>query len=134
MTSFLTVAGPSALSGFRHQRAFDSIKRIEPRLTALESRFVHFLSLERSANPGERERLISLLGCQAPASFVEGGASIFVVPRLGTVSPWSSKATDIVHNCGMSWVKRVERGVEYRIRLRGRLLGGRFGAGERPDA
>ena len=134
MTSFLTVVGPSAVSGFRQQRAFDSLKRIESRLTALESRYVHFLSLDRTAEPGERERLISLLGCQEPASFAEGGTSIFVIPRLGTVSAWSSKATDIVHNCGMSWVKRVERGVEYRIRLRGRLLGGRFGAAERPDA
>ncbi|MFZ9626832.1 MAG: phosphoribosylformylglycinamidine synthase [Burkholderiaceae bacterium] len=134
MTSFLTVAGPSALTGFRHQRAFDSLKRIEPRLTSLESRFVHFLSLEHSADAASRERLIGLLGCQEPASFAEGGASLFVIPRLGTVSPWSSKATDIAHNCGMSWVRRVERGIEYRIRLRGRLLGGRFGTGERPDA
>ena len=134
MTSFLTVVGPSAVSGFRQQRAFDLLKRLESRLTALESRYVHFVSLDRTAEPVERERLISLLGCHEPASFAEGGASIFVIPRLGTVSPWSSKATDIVHNCGMSWVKRVERGVEYRIRLRGRLLGGRFGAAERPDA
>lgn len=74
MTSFLTVVGPSAVSGFRQQRAFDSLKRLESRLTALESRYVHFVSLDRTAEPGERERLISLLGCHEPASFAEGGA------------------------------------------------------------
>jgi len=133
MTSFLTVVGPAALSGFRHQRAFDQLKSIESRLTSLESRHVYFLSLARAPQPDETHRLHSLLGCLQPASFSDGGVSIFVIPRLGTVSPWSSKATDIAHNCGMSWVLRLERGIEFRVRLRGRLLGGRFGAGERPD-
>ena len=133
MTSFLTVIGPSALTGFRHQRAIDALKRLEPRLTSLESRFVHFVSLERAIDASERERLVALLGCTRPVELGEGGASLFVIPRLGTVSPWSSKATDIVHNCGLTWVRRVERGIEYRIRLRGRLLGGRFGSAEGPD-
>ena len=133
MTSFLTVVGPAAITGFRHQRAFDSLKTIEPRLTSLESRFVHYACLDRDASADERARLQALLGCEQPADFAEGGASLHVVPRLGTMSPWSSKATDIVHNCGMNWIHRIERGIEFRLRLRGRLLGGRFGAGDRPE-
>ena len=133
MTSFITVVGPSALTGFRHQRAINALKRLEPRLNSLESRFVYFVSLEKAIDDSERARLTALLGCTQPVELAEGGASLFVIPRLGTVSPWSSKATDIVHNCGLTWVSRVERGVEYRIRLRGRLLGGRFGSAEGPD-
>ena len=133
MTSFLTVVGPAAITGFRHQRAFDSLKTLEPRLTSLESRFVHYACLDRDASADERARLEALLGCGQPADFAEGGASLHVVPRLGTISPWSSKATDIVHNCGMNWIHRIERGIEFRLRLRGRLLGGRFGAGDRPE-
>ena len=101
MTSFLTVVGPAAITGFRHQRAFDSLKTLESRLIALDSRFVYYAALERSALPAEQQRLRALLGCEHPVQFAEGGAAIHVIPRLGTVSPWSSKATDIAHNCGM---------------------------------
>jgi phosphoribosylformylglycinamidine synthase len=51
-----------------------------------------------------------------------------VIPRLGTISPWASKATDIVHNCGMAHVKRVERGIAYRINLKTGILGSSIGA------
>jgi phosphoribosylformylglycinamidine synthase len=46
-----------------------------------------------------------------------------VIPRFGTISPWASKATDIVHNCGMAHIKRVERGVAFRINLKTGILG-----------
>ncbi len=43
------------------------------------------------------------------------GLDIIVLPRLGTISPWSSKATDIAHNCGLAAVSRIERGVTYTL-------------------
>ncbi len=49
----------------------------------------------------------------------DGGSLLLVVPRPGTISPWSSKATDIARNCGLAPVKRVERGIGYRIATRG---------------
>ena len=57
MASFLTIVGSAALSGFRQQRAFDRLKQIESRLTALDSRHVHYLWLERPASAPEIERL-----------------------------------------------------------------------------
>ena len=52
----------------------------------------------------------------------------FVIPRLGTISPWASKATDIAHNCGMAHIHRIERGVAYTVVLKSGLLGTGFGA------
>ncbi|HRO61839.1 MAG TPA: hypothetical protein PK177_22220, partial [Burkholderiaceae bacterium] len=53
--------------------------------------------------------------------------TLWVVPRIGTVSPWASKATDIVHNCGMSHIHRIERGIVYTLHARGGLLAGLVG-------
>jgi phosphoribosylformylglycinamidine synthase len=63
-------------------------------------------------------------GSRVPGSQAEAGAEgqlFLVVPRIGTQSPWSSKATDIARNCGLSQVRRLERGIAYRVRLKGML-------------
>ena len=79
------------------------------------ARFLHFADCERVLEPAEEKTLTELLD-YAPASDELGsGPSILVVPRLGTISPWSSKATEIIRNCGLTAVLRVERGVEYRL-------------------
>jgi hypothetical protein len=71
----------------------------------------------------------ALLTYGEPAHPDEGAVEeFFVIPRLGTISPWASKATDIVHNCGMAHVKRVERGIAYRINLKTGMLGSSIGA------
>ena len=57
----------------------------------------------------------------------------FVIPRLGTISPWASKATDIAHNCGMAHVHRIERGVAYKVVLKSGILGSSFGAAEEAE-
>jgi len=58
----------------------------------------------------------------------------FVIPRLGTISPWASKATDIAHNCGMAHIHRIERGVAYTVVLKSGILGTGFGAPKKlPD-
>jgi phosphoribosylformylglycinamidine synthase len=81
----------------------------------------------RRAAVGRRhQRLTGLLtyGEPAHADNTEGHAEeFFVIPRFGTISPWASKATDIVHNCGMAHIKRVERGVAFRINLKTGILG-----------
>lgn len=126
---FLSLAGGEALSGFRHARAFEALKRIESRLVGLDSRFVFFVSADREPSDAEMSRLKALLGVDAAPSAREASLTMFVVPRLGTVSPWASKATDIAHNCAMQWVRRIERGTEHRLILRERFFGGRTGAG-----
>jgi phosphoribosylformylglycinamidine synthase len=47
----------------------------------------------------------------------------FVIPRLGTISPWASKATDIAHNCGMAHIHRVERGIAFQVVLKSGIFG-----------
>src|SRR5206468_5393842 len=79
----------------------------------------------------DTERLTSMLtyGEPVPETQYEGVTeSFFVVPRLGTISPWASKATDIAHNCGMAQVHRVERGVAFTVVLKSGLFGTGLGA------
>ena len=68
------------------------------------------------------ERLAALLDYGDPYQGPTDGPVLVVTPRLGTVSPWASKATDIAHNCGLP-VRRVERITEYRLVLKAGLLG-----------
>jgi len=78
--------------------------------------FVHFADVERPLSAEERKTLDALLtyGPKLDVPRVDGEVYV-VVPRPGTISPWSSKATDIARNCGLAAVRRLERGVEWRI-------------------
>jgi len=84
---------------------------------AVEAAFVYLLDLERPLDADTSARARSLLGASdaAPAA---GG--FFISPRKGTISPWSSKATDIFANCGLSAVRRVERAVRMVVSCGGR--------------
>ena len=93
-----------------------------PAVIGLDAAFVHFVDLERALAGDERERLESLLTYgPREAGAAEAGAaggecvSLWVVPRPGTISPWASKATDIAQVCGLAPVRRIERGIEYRL-------------------
>ncbi len=70
----------------------------------------------------QRQRLAALLTYGEPYAGPAEGPAIVVTPRLGTVSPWASKATDIAHNCGLA-IHRVERVTEYRVQMQSGLLG-----------
>ena len=112
----LRLPGAPALSGFRIEKLLERVRALEPAVTGLTARFVHFAALERALSPTERERLERLLTygpTLAPGE--SGGQALLVVPREGTISPWSSKASDIARNCGLTAVQRIERGIEYRL-------------------
>ena len=79
------------------------------------ARFLHFADCERALESAEEKTLVELLNYAPVASELDSGLSILAVPRLGTISPWSSKATEIIRNCGLTAVLRVERGIEYRL-------------------
>ena len=79
-------------------------------------------AVSRPPDPGTLDRLSALLTYGDPYAGPSDGAALVVSPRLGTVSPWASKASDIAHNCGLD-VRRIERIVEYRISLKSGLLG-----------
>ncbi|UCE32724.1 MAG: phosphoribosylformylglycinamidine synthase, partial [Burkholderiales bacterium] len=123
--AFLTLDGTPAASEFRLRQLLDRLPAIDDRVSAVAGRFVYFVWSERALDHDETARLHGLLNDGAPSALDAGTARVFVIPRLGTISPWASKATDIVHNCGMPFVHRVERGVEYAIASRRALLGAR---------
>ncbi|HTX06097.1 MAG TPA: phosphoribosylformylglycinamidine synthase, partial [Steroidobacteraceae bacterium] len=120
----LILPGTLALSGFRIEKLLARIAAREPAVTCLAAHFVHFAAIARALSDGELRILQQLLtyGPRAAGASESGEAErLLVVPRAGTISPWSSKATDIAHVCGLAAVERIERGIEYRISAPGPL-------------
>src|SRR6185503_14420383 len=100
----LQLPGAPALSSFRITKLLDLLRAREPDVTGLDSHFVHFADVERPLTASERgilERLLTY-GPRMEESGDASGAVLIVVPRAGTISPWSSKATDIARVCGLT--------------------------------
>lgn len=113
----LIFPGAPALSEFRKQKLFSSLKAIEPAIVGVYAEFVHFAEIDGELSDSDTETLKSLLTYGPTVSVEEPEGDLrLVIPRLGTISPWSSKATDIAHNAGLSSVKRLERGVAYYLK------------------
>ena len=109
-----SLLGAPALSQFRLDKLLKSLQVRDARVRALASRLVHFVDAARPLD----EAALTLLGkllTYGPRAHLspERGRRVLVTPRLGTVSPWSSKATDIARVCGLDGVRRLERGVVY---------------------
>src|SRR6185369_364634 len=86
------------------------------------ARHVHWVASDAPLTADVSGRVAALLRYGDPARAVDGAETIVVAPRLGTISPWSSKATDIAHNCGLA-VRRIERVSEFSIRVKKPLVG-----------
>ena len=114
--------GGNALSDFRIRQLLPRLQAVNPAVESLSARYVHLVNFNAAPPAADLERLAALLTYGDPA--VEGteGEVVIVAPRLGTVSPWASKATDIARNCGIA-LHRVERIVEYKIGLKRKLVG-----------
>lgn len=115
------LSGARALSDFRAARVLAALQRVSSNIEAVSGRFVHFVHASRELTKAEEERLASLLTYGDAAEDVRADLAFMVVPRLGTISPWASKATDIVKNCGIEGVLRVERGTVYSLALKAPL-------------
>lgn len=112
----LILRGAPALSSFRAQKLLANIQQVAPQVVGVSSEFVHFANLSAPLSDAQSKVLDALL-TYGPKSTAQVGADkgelFLVVPRLGTISPWASKATDIAKNTGLEPVKRLERGVAY---------------------
>jgi phosphoribosylformylglycinamidine synthase len=116
--------GSSVLSSFRRERLLQRFSELDLPVSDIQGRFEHYAWVDGELDQSAQERLAALLDYGSPALEQENGAIILrVVPRLGTVSPWASKATDIAHNCELASVRRIERGVRYAIVPTRGLLG-----------
>jgi phosphoribosylformylglycinamidine synthase len=124
----LEIPGSTALSPFRINKLLDRLTALDAAVASLTCNFVHFVDTERPLSAPETHILQRLLtygartrGAAHPASERSGSRLILVVPRAGTISPWSSKATDIAHVCGLGAARRIERGIAYQVHSAGAL-------------
>ncbi|MDW0361639.1 phosphoribosylformylglycinamidine synthase [Halomonas venusta] len=126
----LELRGAPALSAFRHERLLTVLRERVPEVEALSAHYVHFIDHRETLDDAAQECLAKLLdyGSHASQDIPDHAQRFLVVPRLGTQSPWSSKATDIAHNCGLHQIDRIERGVDYRVALRGAPSAEQLGA------
>jgi len=118
MAEFLSLRGSAALSPFRIAKLIESFSGVRPNhnVTRIQAAFWHFVEVSRALEPVERDKLSELLtyGPRAGANAVDGQLFL-VAPRPGTISPWSSKATEIARNCGLDTIRRLERGVAFHV-------------------
>ena len=110
------IPGPPAFSPARLDKRLTRLRERHPGLTDATADFVHILDVERVLTNAEHATLTQLLtyGPKQARREVKGRTFV-VVPRLGTRSPWSSKATDIAVNCGLTVVRRIERGIVWTL-------------------
>ncbi len=116
-----TFEGASALSDFRMAQLLPRLAAISTQIHGISARFVHLVATTAPLAEAQKQTLSALLTYGEPYAGPVDGPVIVVSPRLGTVSPWASKATDIAHNCGFD-VRRVERLTEYRLTLKSGLF------------
>jgi len=112
----LTLTGAPALSDFRLSKYLTAVRARHPAVQSLTAHFVHFVQAHRELSAEERRILEALLtyGPRAAAGSPAPGF-ILIAPRPGTISPWSSKATDIAHVCGLEAIERIERGMVFGV-------------------
>ncbi|MBY0400455.1 phosphoribosylformylglycinamidine synthase, partial [Myxococcota bacterium] len=111
-----SLRGAPAHSDARRRRLLRTLQALVPSLRGFESEFVYLYQAERALTPAESSVLADLLESPAEDARPPGRPiDALVVPRLGTISPWSSKATDVVHGSGLAVVRRVERAIAYRF-------------------
>ncbi len=136
--SYLTLRGAAALTPSKLSRLLDKIRAAHPdcadQFRELGACLRYWIWSTRPLSPDEQARLRALLDAtdEYPdaGKAIEAASSVLtVLPRIGTVSPWASKATDIARNCGLDAIRRIERGLEYQVLGKRGLLGGSKPAG-----
>jgi phosphoribosylformylglycinamidine synthase len=120
----LILRGAPSLSRFRKHRLLTQCQKILPEISDVYGQFIHFADVARDLSD-EQIKVLEQILVYGPRREAERDHDniCLVLPRPGTISPWSSKATDIAHNCGLSIVNRLERGIAYHIQtINGQLL------------
>ncbi|AYF88209.1 phosphoribosylformylglycinamidine synthase [Pseudomonas sp. DY-1] len=112
----LILRGAPALSAFRHGKLLEQLTQKVPAVSGLYAEFTHFAEVIGVLS-GEEEQVLARLLKYGPSVPVQepSGRLFLVVPRFGTISPWSSKATDIARNCGLAKIERLERAIAYYV-------------------
>ncbi|BCR23595.1 phosphoribosylformylglycinamidine synthase [Aquipseudomonas alcaligenes] len=112
----LILRGTPALSAFRHGKLLSQLTAKVPAVTGLYAEFAHFAEVTGVLDASEEQVLARLLKYGPSVPVQEPSGQLFlVIPRFGTISPWSSKASDIARNCGLAKIERLERGIAYYV-------------------
>ena len=120
MSQLIQLRGRNALSAFRHDKLKQALAQVAPAIEEVYAEFWHFAAVRRPLSRDERAILERILtyGPQAAQGDTRGHL-VLVTPRIGTISPWSTKATNIAVQCGLDAVERIERGVAWYLRKAG---------------
>nr|WP_255592924.1 phosphoribosylformylglycinamidine synthase [Bordetella sp. BOR01] len=118
--------GSSVLSAFRRERLLAQLREAGLPIADVAARHEHFVCTDTALDDSQQRHLTQLLdyGIEPAGDTPAKSLALLVIPRLGTISPWASKATDIARNCGLAAVRRIERGVRYFLVPERGLLGG----------
>ena len=112
----LILRGAPALSAFRHGKLLEQLTGKVPAVTGLYAEFAHFAEVAGVLSADEQQVLARLLKYGPSVPVQEPSGRLFLtIPRFGTISPWSSKASDIARNCGLAKIQRIERGLAYYV-------------------
>lgn len=109
----LQLFGKTALSPFRIEKLLEQVQSITHIVNSITTEYIYLVDVEQTLNTEELQRLASLLDAESNSAVKTHSLHIIITPRKGTISPWSTKATDIAHNCGFNKVRRIERGIVY---------------------
>jgi phosphoribosylformylglycinamidine synthase len=111
--------GNEALSDFRAERLLAKLQDKTPEISKLSAHYLYFISIEQGLSDEEKNQLKALLNAHMEpfgGHVLKEKEMVFIsVPRIGTISSWSSKATDIFHLCGLNKIQRIERGIVYHL-------------------
>ena len=116
-----TFPGSRALPSSQAAQLLQRAQALLPQVTGLHAQWVHWVQTSDAVDSDEQTKLAALLTYGVPHTGDDAGQLIVIMPRLGTVSPWASKATDIARNCGLN-VRRVERVMHVRVELKKGLM------------
>ena len=111
MSVITALRGASALSLFRIQKLAQKAAALGLPQAEISSEYWYFVSSSTPLDAAQTEKLQALLSAVRVDTPAAGQSLFLITPRIGTISPWSSKATDIAHNCGLDGVERIERGM-----------------------
>ena len=106
-------SGIQALRNFKVKTLQQKLRLKLTNLSLLSTEYIHFIESETKLSSEDKSHLDKLLNYAPSINTFDSIDSVIVTPRHGTISPWSSKATDIVHLCGLKQIKRLERGINY---------------------
>ena len=107
--------GIQALRKFKVNILNERIKRLIPGLEIIGTEYIHFIETDKELSQSNKKTLHKLLNYSPEVDLENSKHTITVAPRIGTISPWSSKASDICKLCGLSVISRIERGINYHL-------------------